>query len=140
MLELEVVSKDWNEHEVEACVQSMIYAWNILEVNEKTHVVVKFLPAHTIYTGLTEQERVKSYTIRLYYNTEGIDAMMKTAMHEMVHVAQFRSRKLRYEPAMVWYDGTVDNDDLAYLESPWEKEAYAMEEILFKQVIKNVRL
>ena len=60
--------------------------------------------------------------------------MMKTAMHEMVHVAQFRSRKLRYEPAMVWYDGTVDSDDLAYLESPWEKEAYAMEEILFKQL------
>ena len=30
MLELEVVSKEWNDHEVEACVQSMIYAWNVL--------------------------------------------------------------------------------------------------------------
>ena len=102
MLELEVLSKEWNEHEVEACIQSMIYAWNVLEVPEKTRVTVKFLRGHSVYTGLTEQERVKSYLIRLYYNTEGIDAMMKTAMHEMVHVAQFRSRKLRYEPAMVW--------------------------------------
>lgn len=134
MLELEVVSKEWNDHEVEACVQSMIYAWNVLEVSKKTRVTVKFLRGHSVYTGLTEQERVKSYLIRLYYNTEGIDAMMKTAMHEMVHVAQFRSGKLRYEPAMVWYDGTVDSDDLAYLESPWEKEAYAMEEVLFKQL------
>ena len=136
MLELEVISKEWNKHELEACIQSMIYAWNVLEVKKKTRVMVKFLPAHTTYVGLTEQERLKEYTIRMYYNPDGVDAMMKTAMHEMVHVAQFRSGKLRYEPAMVWYDGTMDSDDLAYLDAPWEKEAYAMEELLFKQVMK----
>lgn len=136
MLDIAKVDKQWNKHEVAACVESMLYGWKVLEVKNKTTVEVKFLPAHSVYVGLTEQESLKKYTIRLFYNRDGVHAMMKTALHEMVHVAQFRSKKLRYEPAMVWFDGTVDTDDLAYLDAPWEKEAYALEDILFNEVMK----
>jgi hypothetical protein len=108
VLDIAKIDKQWNKHEVKACIESIIYGWNVLGIKDKTTVEVRFLPTHDVYVGLTEQESLKRYTVRLFYNSDGIHAMMKTALHEMVHVAQFRSGKLRYEPAMVWFDGTVD--------------------------------
>jgi len=134
VLDIAKVDKQWNKHEVAACVESMIYGWNVLEVKEKTLVEVRFLPAHREYVGLTEQESLKKYIVRLYYNSEGIDAMMQTCLHEMVHVKQFRERMLSYEPSLVWFDGTKDGDK-PYRKTPWEKQAYKLESILLKKML-----
>ena len=134
MLDIAKVDKQWNKHEIEACVESIIYGWNVLEIKKKTLVVVRFLPAHREYVGLTEQESLKKYIVRLYYNSEGIDAMMQTCLHEMVHVKQFRDRMLSYEPSLVWFDGTKDSDK-PYRKTPWEKQAYKLESILLKKML-----
>lgn len=135
VLEIGKTSKKWNKHEVEACVQSILYAWHNLHIDFDTTIEVEFLPKHKTYVGLTNQDSLKKYRITMYYNEAGIKAMMTTIMHEMVHVKQFRSRSLSYEPLLMWHDGTFYNE-VPYPEQPWEIEAYKLEKILIKKLLK----
>ena len=60
----------------------------------------------------------------------GIAMIVRTVLHEMVHVKQFARGELdsKYK-GMRWKTAHV-TDDVDYMDLPWEKEAYKMEEKL----------
>lgn len=66
------------------------------------------------------------------------DHFIKTVFHEMTHVAQYVFKGLEMTNDSVEFDGqrykfSVDEcTDQEYLDAPWEVEARAMEEVLFK--------
>ena len=58
--------------------------------------------------------------------------MLRNLAHEMVHAKQFLRKELT--ETMDKWKGivfTASNEDNYYLESPWEREAYGMESILY---------
>ena len=62
------------------------------------------------------------------------DEFERTIFHELVHAKQIMDGRLNIEYPSKWY-GVEYNCD--YLDLPWEKEAYALEEEMMKS-FKNV--
>jgi len=64
--------------------------------------------------------------------------LLRTLAHEMVHVWQYASGKLRlYQDGRHRYDGRVYSSNTKYLERPWEGEAYELEEVLVKEWLER---
>ena len=75
--------------------------------------------------------------------TEGVDKFIETVCHEMVHVWQMATKRLkdtfRNEYKQLWKckDGKYRNySKTAYERQPWETQAYALESLL-KNEFKN---
>jgi len=62
-----------------------------------------------------------------------------TVFHEMVHVRQYFKRQLRDEAfgnVKTWLGKMYCEDTVGYHKLPWEKEAFKLQEVLFKQFAK----
>ena len=60
------------------------------------------------------------------------DELITCVMHEMVHVWQHATSKLKEKNGRTfWYN--TDLTDLPYLNQPWEKQAYEMQETLLEK-------
>ena len=62
-----------------------------------------------------------------------------TVFHEMVHVRQYFKRQLRDEAfgnVKTWLGKMYCEDTVGYYKLPWEKEAFKLQEVLFKQFSK----
>ena len=62
-----------------------------------------------------------------------------TVFHEMVHVRQYFKRQLRDEAfgnVKTWLGKMYCEDAVGYYKLPWEKEAFKLQEVLFKQFAK----
>jgi hypothetical protein len=72
---------------------------------------------------------MRNFTIEVNKNM-GISMIVRTVLHELVHVKQFARGELdsKYK-GMRWKTAHV-TDDVDYMDLPWEKEAYKMEEKL----------
>lgn len=70
---------------------------------------------------------------RMHYNRKlSFIEMMKCLTHEMVHARQiFRKQLINNGVHRTWNGQSADH--YSYEESPWEKEAYELEEKLFKE-------
>lgn len=69
-----------------------------------------------------------------------IEEFLQTIMHEMVHVKQYANGEIieRYkggEMIMLW--DNVDHTKTSYSKSPWEKEAYSLQNKLYKKFMKE---
>ena len=62
----------------------------------------------------------------------GYIEMMKTLAHEMVHARQFLRGQLTCEGGFAWKGRKADGFE--YMNQPWEKEAYRLEDELFIKV------
>ena len=73
----------------------------------------------------------KFFDIRLPWTTVAdIDVVIATLCHEMIHVAQYAQRRLRWlasENIQAFEKEYVDMDEVNYYDLPWEKEAYERE-------------
>jgi hypothetical protein len=59
--------------------------------------------------------------------------MALTLAHELVHVKQFATGKLKaYDGGHVW-SGSTYPDSTPYLDQPWEVQAYAKQEIIMRR-------
>jgi len=126
-------SKQWKESEVEAVLNTIVYAFHALKIPGKTSIELKLEKSNKQYEGLTLQQSLKKYEVRLFHNKDVI-TLLATVLHEMVHVKQFRTGKLGYSPVLTWEDGTRENDT-PYSKQPWEKEAYKLEGKLLKKML-----
>jgi hypothetical protein len=61
-----------------------------------------------------------------------IKDLVATIIHEMVHVRQF-ARKEMDTDGMRWKSQNI-SDDTHYMDLPWEKEAYRLEEKYVKEI------
>ena len=63
-----------------------------------------------------------------------LDQLLIWLAHEMVHLKQFvRNELCDYETKKVRWKSRVYSEDLEYDDHPWEKEAYRLEEPLYKE-------
>jgi len=71
---------------------------------------------------------------------QGIAAFIKTIMHEMVHVKQYALAEMREsygnDKHRIYWKGT-DHTKTAYTKSPWEKEAYRLQDKLYEKFMKE---
>jgi len=65
-------------------------------------------------------------------------ALLTTLAHEMVHVWQYATGKLRlYQDGRHRYNGKIYSSNTKYLERPWEGEAYELEQVLVKRWLER---
>jgi len=55
----------------------------------------------------------------------------------MVHVKQFAKGQLRTEGQVRYWNGKRYRKNTKYLDQPWEQEAFARQEILFRRAIEE---
>jgi hypothetical protein len=93
--------------------------------------------------GITEQNAYGSTT-----NLPGLDSYVialrpqkwaelgSTLAHEMVHVKQFAKGHFRIKDGKRYWMGKRITNRVKYLDQPWEQEAFARQEILFRKAIE----
>tara|TARA_Y100000389_G_scaffold195336_1_gene226631 strand:+ start:2289 stop:2717 length:429 start_codon:yes stop_codon:yes gene_type:complete len=82
-------------------------------------------------------QKGKVFTIHLKRNL-GIYDMMSTLCHEMVHVKQFALGERKFVKGNdMWKKRAYNNT--SYEDSPWEKEAYRLEERLAVECFKTIK-
>jgi hypothetical protein len=86
-----------------------------------------------------EKTKHREFTIEVSHE-QGLEGFIKTIMHEMVHVKQYALAEMRESYAndkrRVLWKGT-DHTKTAYTKSPWEKEAYRLQDKLYAKFMKN---
>lgn len=60
-----------------------------------------------------------------------------TLAHEMVHVKQFAKGHFQLRDGKRYWMGKRVTNRVKYLDQPWEQEAFARQEILFRRAIEN---
>ena len=70
---------------------------------------------------------------------QSYDDFCTTVLHEMVHVKQYARGELkeRYKAGHKQLWKNRDYTEADYFDQPWEKEAYRMQEVLFKKYLKQ---
>lgn len=63
---------------------------------------------------------------------------ISSLIHELIHIKQwiFQQRITRENLKNFWYGEHID-DDVEYMELPWEKDAYYLEDKVFKRYLKS---
>jgi len=75
----------------------------------------------------------REFTILISRDLEEEKDIITTVAHEMVHVWQYATGKLRdYEAPVHRYDNNLYDADMNYRDMPWEKEARKLEKTLYK--------
>lgn len=81
------------------------------------------------------------YTIRIK-NMQSLVAQLRTVMHEMVHVQQFKVKRLKVSSQYLKWEGQdyqePDNDDYYFL--PWEILAQGLERGLLCKFLRQEKL
>lgn len=83
----------------------------------------------------------RDFIISLNCRQNMCDVLVSLA-HEMVHVSQFTSNKLKHRIKpyykFIWDGVEIFPDEYKYEELPWEKEAYSLELPLYNQFIDSL--
>lgn len=81
--------------------------------------------------------RPREFTILIDRKLEGKD-ITQTIAHEMVHVWQYATGKLKnYDAPVCRYEGHLYDAGMSYRDMPWEIEARRLERLLYKLYIKS---
>jgi len=87
------------------------------------------------------EQSPKFYTIRLNYSgVESFAKMLETLAHELIHVEQFATRRMRNlaGPFRVAYEKEhYTTSDVPYYERPWEIEAHELENSVYEYMKKR---
>lgn len=78
---------------------------------------------------------LKSYIIAIAPQKK--ESLGSTLAHEMVHVKQFAKGQFRIQNNKQYWRGKQVAKSTKYLDLPWEMEAFAKQEILFRRVIED---
>lgn len=70
-------------------------------------------------------------------STRDLAKMGSTIAHEMVHVKQIASGKLKTVNSKIMWNGKRFNKSTPYLYRPWEVEAFQKQELIFRRAIEK---
>lgn len=92
-----------------------------------------------IYEDASHKHR--EFTIEVS-TEQALECFVKTIMHEMVHVKQYALAQMREAcndrgGHAIYWKGT-NHTKTAYTKSPWEKEAYRLQDKLYDKFMKNM--
>ena len=85
----------------------------------------------------TDLPGLDSYVIAL--NPQKLADLGSTLAHEMIHVKQFAKGHIAIKNGVRYWCGKRYPKNTRYLEQPWELEAFARQEILFRTVIEKTK-
>lgn len=77
---------------------------------------------------------LETYLVVLKPNKD-ICALGITLAHELTHVAQFARGTLQVTPKGKRWKGKFYGRNVAYLQQPWEVDAFAKQELIFRRAI-----
>ncbi len=83
----------------------------------------------------TPMPGLDSYVIAL--NPAKWQSLGVTLAHEMVHVKQLAKGTLRAEGGNKWWRGKKYSKRTKYLDMPWELDAFAQQEIIFRRALEE---
>ena len=135
-------------------VASQFYAREILGtrlanlINLKVDVRKSTLEHNTLgvcHMAITGSKRQRKFRIVLN-NRKDLHAQLETLAHEMVHVRQKAKNQLQYRWDRTglnfkvrWMDNApVRQEDIPYINRPWEIEARQLERVFYKDYINHV--
>lgn len=114
------------------------FATALLSPQLKSHITVtiKFnrkLPVFgfTEIDGYNSKGKPREFILELKSNQTEKE-LLKTLAHEMVHVKQYAYGEID-ERGTKWLSRKMDHDSVPYHKRPWEKEAFKMEDKLYKE-------
>lgn len=85
-----------------------------------------------------DDHRPREFRIQLEKTLDEI-ALLTTLAHEMVHVWQYATGKLKlYQDGKHRYAGKVYSSNTKYVDRPWESEAYDLERVLVEEWLNRV--
>jgi Zn-dependent peptidase ImmA (M78 family) len=70
-------------------------------------------------------------------STKRLTDMGITLAHEMVHVRQMAKGKLKSVPKGNTWNGKLYTKKTEYLDQPWEQDAFAKQELVFRRAIND---
>lgn len=86
------------------------------------------------YCLMTDDHKTFELEIRKGMN---LYDLISTVCHEMVHVKQYYRKEM--DDRRRWKSRTI-SEAVAYMDEPWEKEAFRMEEKLAIECFKNIAI
>lgn len=118
---------------VEALLPSMIEQLKLTKHKKLLHIILDpdledlgtTVPLNGLDTYLVVLKPVKD-----------LQAMGATLAHELTHVAQFAKGTLQLRPRGKVWKGKYYGRKVPYLDQPWEIQAFAKQEILFRRAIE----
>ena len=117
------------EDVVDFCITELMPRMRTLEIE----VNIKNLKSEGVAGWCYEGEDNRDFYIDVDKNLTGGE-LIETVCHEMVHVWQAATRKMKDLPfGRKMYMGKVYDETTAYEDEPWEIEAYAMQGDLLKK-------
>jgi hypothetical protein len=80
----------------------------------------------------------REFTILVHSGLKNEKDVITTVAHEMVHVWQYATGKLRdYEAPVHRYENDLYDADMSYRDMPWEIEARRLEKVLYRLWLKQ---
>ena len=118
---------------IEALLPSMIDQLNLTRSRQLLHIIVDRDIEHSGETiplpGINTMLVVLKPTRKL------VDLGV-TLAHELTHVAQFAKGTLQVTPKGKKWKGKFYGPDVAYLQQPWEIDAFSKQELIFRRAIE----
>jgi hypothetical protein len=122
-----IISEKWSSDILHEVIDAVEWGIQYLKIRDpKSTLTVKLITGNEEpLDGTADRIKNRRYEIRIKYAEDYLASLF----HELVHIKQFIHDGLRFYPkAARWKGEKVHNPD--YLESPWEMEARAMEDVL----------
>ena len=115
------------------CISELMPRMRTLDIE----LILKKLKDEEVVGWCHEGENKREFFIDIEKSLDGED-LIETVCHEMVHVWQSATRKMKDLPfGRKMYMGKVYDETTAYEDEPWEVEAYEMQGKLLKTFKKE---
>lgn len=125
-MEREIVSRA-----VHWCIKKMMPRTRTLDIE------VKLKNLGSAWGYCMEGDTNRTFELELQKGL-GLYDLISTVCHEMVHVKQYYRREMRHtDRGMMWKTAKIP-DKTAYMDLPWEKEAFRMEKNLAIECFQNI--
>ena len=123
-----------NKKFIEAILPSIVGLLGL--VNSRKSVVIK-LEQDCEGMGFTVPIDILDSYIVVIKSSMSIKDIGLTLAHEMVHVRQFAKGILRSKNGVSYWKGKRYAKKTNYLDRPWEQDAFARQEIVFRKSIEE---
>lgn len=131
MIDIQLIGRVKNKKKFYTYTEDCI-TWLIPNIRRDVDVNVRFVTkCENDYLGLCwgDKDTAEIEVSRTYEDIPlDTDHMARTLAHELVHAKQFIKKQL-HPTLSKWKN--VEYGELAYKRTPWEKEAYTLEDELF---------
>ena len=118
---------------VESLLPSMIEQLKLTKSRKLLHVIID--PELEDLGTTVPLKGLDTYLVVLR-PVKDIAALGATLAHELTHVAQFAKGTLQITPRGKRWKGKYYGPNVAYLQQPWEIDAFSKQELIFRRAIE----